>query len=355
MKGLIIASALGMAAAAPNAAVPYANTAPSANITLENIQKIDISMAGGKPGKRTLHGPFMGDFPDPSIIWGDGSWKAFATSSQGKNIPVAVSNDGLTGWTLQSQDALPNTGWARASAGIWAPDVQKNDAGTYVMYFTGTNSNGAHCIGVATSGAAAGPYTPTASPLICDDANGGVIDPSGYDDGVNRWILWKVDGNSRGGATTCQGGRPSGSTYFPTPIKIQRMARDALTLLDSPSTILDNWGSSNDGVVEAPALYKIADNNYVLFYSAHCYSSDDYDIEYAFSSTINGAYTNRGILARTISNLGIYGPGGLDLDPNGVNVVFHGRTAPNSPNAARNLYTANLAINPNHAITGANW
>ncbi|KAL7919191.1 glycoside hydrolase family 43 protein [Trichoderma austrokoningii] len=354
MKGLIIASALGMAAAAPNAAVPYANTAPSADITLDNIQKIDISMAGDRPSKRTLHGPFMGDFPDPSIIWGDGSWKAFATSSQGKHVPVAVSNDGLTGWTLQSQDALPNTGWAQAGAGIWAPDVQKNDAGTYVMYFTGTNSNGAHCIGAATSGSAAGPYTPTANPLICDDANGGVIDPSGYDDGVDRWILWKVDGNSRGGATTCQGGTPSGS-YFPTPIKIQRMARDALTLLDSPRTILDNQGAANDGVVEAPVVYKIADNNYVLFYSAHCYSSDDYDIEYAFSSTINGAYTNRGILARTISNLGIYGPGGLDLDPNGVNVVFHGRTTPNTPNGARNLYTANLAISANHAITGANW
>lgn len=126
MKGFVIASALGMAVAAPNVAVPYANTAPSANITLENIQKIDIGMAGGKQAaKRTLHGPFL-DFPDPSIIWGDGSWKAFATSTQGKHVPVAVSNDGLTGWTLQSQDALPNTGWAKASSGIWAPDVQKN-------------------------------------------------------------------------------------------------------------------------------------------------------------------------------------------------------------------------------------
>lgn len=126
MRGFVIASALGMAAAAPNVAVPYANTAPSANITLENIQKVDFSTAGSKYDKRTLHGPFIGDFPDPSIIWGDGSWKAYATSSQGKHVPVAVSNDGLTGWTVQSQDALPNTGWARASAGIWAPDVQKN-------------------------------------------------------------------------------------------------------------------------------------------------------------------------------------------------------------------------------------
>ena len=56
-----------------------------------------------------------------------------------------------------------------------------------------------------TSATALGPFTPQAQPLICNDAGGGVIDASGYDDGVNRWILWKVDGNSLGGATTCQG------------------------------------------------------------------------------------------------------------------------------------------------------
>jgi hypothetical protein len=133
MKGFVIASALGMAAAAPNVAVPHDNTAPSANITLENIQKIDFGFTGGRPSKRTLHGPFLGDFPDPSIIWGDGSWKAFATSSQGKNVPVAVSSDGLTGWTLQAQDALPNTGWASAGAGIWAPDIQKNVSGSRLL------------------------------------------------------------------------------------------------------------------------------------------------------------------------------------------------------------------------------
>ena len=177
-----------------------------------------------------------------------------------------------------------------------------------------------------------------------DSAGGGVIDASGYDDGTNRWILWKVDGNNLGGATTCQAGTPSGS-YESTPIRIQRMARDAITLLDSPATILDNEGASNDGVVEAPSLYMIGAGNYVLFYSAHCYSSDDYDVEYAFSSTINGAYTNRGILIRTADNRGIYGPGGLDIDPNGFNVLFHGRTVANDGSGIRELYSATLAIN----------
>ncbi|CAJ2513994.1 Uu.00g021130.m01.CDS01 [Anthostomella pinea] len=301
-------------------------------IGLTNITRIDMGDIKG----RSLSGPFMGvNFPDPSIIYGDGSWKAYATSSSGKNVPVATSSDSVS-WTLTGNDALPNPGsWVSSSdQAIWAPDVQKNDAGVYVMYYSG----------VATSPTAVGPFTANSAPLICDAAGGGVIDPSGYDDGVDRWIAWKVDGNNLGGATTCQSGTPSGD-YKSTPIRIQRMARDAVTLLDSAKTILDNEGAANDGVVEGPALYKIADGDFVLFYSAHCYAGDDYDIEYAFSSTIDGSYTNRGILLRTVDNTGIYAPGGLDLDPNGRSVVFHGRLAGNQGGGGtRELYSAELSI-----------
>ncbi|GAW25062.1 putative glycoside hydrolase family 43 protein [Rosellinia necatrix] len=218
------------------------------------------------------------------------------------------------------------------------------DTNYLAVYYTARKNGGSHCIGAATSATALGPFTPQGAPLICNDAGGGVIDAAGYDDGVDRWIMWKVDGNNLGGATTCQGGTPSGA-YKPTPIMIQRMARDALTLLDRPSQILDNEGASNNGVVEAPSLYKIGNGNYVLFYSAHCYSSDDYDIEYAFSSTINGAYTNRGILLRSVDNKGIWGPGGLDIDPNGHSVLFHGRLNANNGNGARELYSAEITIN----------
>ncbi|KAI4865415.1 glycoside hydrolase family 43 protein [Hypoxylon rubiginosum] len=346
MKSLLLSLGAGIVAGLPSS--PRA-TEEVPTLGLANVTKID--MTGGLQGRR-LAGPFMStDFPDPSMIWGDGSWKAYATSSNGKKIPVATSTDTWS-WTLTGNDALPDPGsWVDPNdQGIWAPDVQKNDNGVYVMYYTAHQNGGSHCIGAATSTTALGPFTPQAQPLICDGANGGVIDASGYDDGTDRWIVWKVDGNSLGGATTCQGGTPSGA-YTPTPIKIQRMARDALTLLDSPKTILDNEGASNNGVVEAPALYKIADGNFVLFYSAHCYSSDDYDVEYAFSSTIDGSYTNRGILIRTVDNKGVYGPGGLDIDPNGKSVVFHGRLNPNQGGAIRELYSAELTIS-GRSVTG---
>lgn len=70
---------------------------------------------------RALQGPHMGvDFPDPTIIWGDGSWKAYSTSSGGKKIPVAESPDART-WTLTGVDALPNPGSWVGDPGIWAP------------------------------------------------------------------------------------------------------------------------------------------------------------------------------------------------------------------------------------------
>ncbi|KAJ4155840.1 hypothetical protein LMH87_001066 [Akanthomyces muscarius] len=295
---------------------------------------------------RDLSGPQMGgvNFPDPTLIFGDGSWKAMSTSSDGKGVPIATSDDAFT-WNLTPNDALPDKGsWVDPNdQSVWAPDLNKNDAGVYIMYYTARKNGGNHCIGVATSNTAMGPYKPHDQPLVCDDGNGGVIDPSGYDDGKDRWLVWKVDGNSKGGATTCQSGRPSGD-YIPTPIKIQRMARDGLTLLDAPKVILDNEGRSNDGVVEAANLYKVPNGDFVVFYSAHCFSSDDYDIEYAWSSTIDGKYEDRGILFRSADHIGIYGPGHCDIDPNGVNMVFHGRENPNDGKAARVLYSATLHI-----------
>ncbi|KAI0484840.1 glycoside hydrolase family 43 protein [Xylariaceae sp. FL0804] len=319
------------------------------SVSLANITR--ASDDGLKKGRRSLYGPELGtDFPDPSLIYGDGSWKAYSTSANGKNVQIATSGDAIS-WTLTGADALPNVGsWVQSGQAIWAPDVQKNDAGVYVMYYTAPRIGGTHCIGVATSTAAMGPFAPQSAPLICDDAGGGAIDASGYDDGVHRWIVYKVDGNNLGGASTCHAGGPSGTTYSPTPIMLQQVARDATTLQGGPKTILNNLGAANDGVVEAPSLYGIRGGRggYILFYSAHCYASDDYDIEYALSATIDGAYGERGVLLRTADGVGIYGPGGLDIDPDGVNAVFHGRTGPNEGGGGvRELYAATLTITPN--------
>ncbi|KAI2619914.1 glycoside hydrolase family 43 protein [Hypoxylon sp. NC1633] len=350
MKSLLLTLGAGLVAGLPSELGDvlldsHVSELPALGLT--DITKIGIAGGGDGLERRRLDGPFMGfDFPDPSLIWGDGAWRAYATSSGGLSVPVANSTDTFD-WQLSGDDALPDPGpWVDPNdKGVWAPDVQKNDDGVYVMYYTAHQAGGSHCIGAATSKTAVGPFTPQAKPLICDPKGGGVIDASGYDDGKDRWIVWKVDGNNLGGATTCQGGTPSGK-YKSTAIRIQRLARDALTFQGKATTILDNFGAADNGVVEAPALYQIpGDAGYVLFFSTHCYSTDDYDIQYAFSDKIDGKYNNRGSLLRTSDGLGIYGPGGLDIDPNGKSVVFHGRLFPNQPAGARELYSAELTFN----------
>lgn len=74
--------------------------------------------------------------------------------------------------------------------------------------------------------------------------------------------MWKVDGNALGGATTCTGGDHS-SDYKPTPIKIQKVSRDGLSLEGSAKTILDNNGEEDDGVVEGPSMHKVNPGEYV--------------------------------------------------------------------------------------------
>ena len=115
---------------------------------------------------------------------------------------------------------------------------------------------------MATSKYPQGPYDVTDQPLICDDAGGGVIDPVHFNDGSQNWIIWKVDGNALGGATTCTGGNKSGE-YIPTWIKIQRVSKDGLTLEGEEKIIYNHGGKGDDGVVEGPAMFKRKPGSYV--------------------------------------------------------------------------------------------
>lgn len=71
-------------------------------------------------------GPVMQqNFPDPSIVYSEGYWWAFATMDENINIQVARSSD-FQEWTyLSGLDALPDPpNWVNmATPNTWAPDV----------------------------------------------------------------------------------------------------------------------------------------------------------------------------------------------------------------------------------------
>ena len=73
--------------------------------------------------KRSIIGPaIISNFPDPAIITVGSTYYAFATGSDGLNIPIVTSSDGAT-WTNAYTDALPNVGAWSNGQNVWAPDV----------------------------------------------------------------------------------------------------------------------------------------------------------------------------------------------------------------------------------------
>ncbi|KAI1472811.1 glycoside hydrolase family 43 protein [Daldinia caldariorum] len=312
------------------------------NVTLSKFEaSSDLVSRDGGP----WNGPVMDiSFPDPTLLIDGDTWWAYATSSDGHgHIPLAKSTDGGERWTWTKKDALPDVGpWVDPKdRGIWAPSVFKNDAGKFVMYFSGKRTGGSRCVGTAIADRPYGPFKVTAQPLLCDDAGGGIIDPVQFDDGHNRWVLWKVDGNSLGGQTTCTG-RPHTPGYKPTPIRIQRVTRDGLTLQGNAKTILDNAGAADDGVVEGPAMWKRRPGSYVLFFSTHCYSSDSYDIQYAWATKPDGTFQHRRTLARSGLKQPMYGPGHMDIASDGKTIAFHGRDKPGNKNTRRRMYIGKI-------------
>jgi beta-xylosidase len=231
------------------------------------------------------------DFPDPAIQFDPNTrqWYVFATQGNGKNVQAASGNDLHGSWTWLDVDLLPTPGkWVnQAAPNIWAPDVHYlNTTDSFVMYYSGLHDGSPyHCIGTATSSNITGPFVAQDTPFVCPLDEGGAIDASGHfdEDDNTRWVVYKVDGSSKGPGGPCGNGDAPG---FPTPIRLQQVnATNGVTPIGNYSTILDRDRVLDGPLIEAPNLVKI-DNavgnaTFLLLYSSHCYNTPEYDIKYA--------------------------------------------------------------------------
>ncbi|EME81830.1 glycoside hydrolase family 43 protein [Pseudocercospora fijiensis CIRAD86] len=283
---------------------------------------------------------------DPAIIHTD-RWYAFATRTIGSSIHVQVATSwDFNSWSLEynsdgsQYNALPNLpAWAIAHApNTWAPDVNQLDDGTFIMYYSASTKadSSKHCVGAATSRTVRGPYIPTSSePLFCPLSEGGAIDASGYNDDGQRYIVYKIDGNSLGH------GGPCGNTVEPlvaTPIILQPVASDGHTLTGSPTKLLDHQGISDDGILEAPVVVK-KNGIYFLLFSSGCFTSTNYNVDYATAPSIFGPYTRAARPLLSTGDHGLSGPGGADVSKDLKFMVFHANSA-----GGRALYTAMLTV-----------
>ncbi|KAF5344398.1 hypothetical protein D9756_010124 [Leucocoprinus leucothites] len=290
------------------------------------------TLSSATPTKRTVsHGAVINqDFPDPGIMRNsDGTWYAYSTSSGSGLVPMSKSAD-FVSWTSPS-NVLSSVGpWADGA--VWAPDVREITAGHYVMYYTAHRRGGPtndHCIGIATATNPAGPFSPNSSPLICDLANGGAIDASGFQaPGGALYILWKVDGNSIGRST---------------PIKIQHVGANGFDLLGSPTTLITN-DPIDGGLIEAPSMI-YWDGWYYLFFSSNSFNSLAYDISYAVSQSATGPFTKvqaPNAPFMTSGTDGTAGPGGataINVLDQYVNMAFHSDINGQNAGGGRAMWT----------------
>lgn len=237
------------------------------------------------------------DFPDPFVLEADGTYYAYATNANGKNVQVASSTN-LVQWTAlpDAMPALPS--WAKLGGSfVWAPEVMKI-GDRYVLYYTARDKQAdKQCVGVATSDQPQGRFKDTNDkPLVCQVDEGGTIDASPFRDGDKLYLYFKNDGNC------CN---------KPTYLYAQELAPDGLSLVGEPTRLVRNDQVWEGRVVEAPTMVK-RDNGYFLFFSANDYAGPPYAVGYAACQAPTGPCEDapeNPILKTTAGKPPIIGPG----------------------------------------------
>lgn len=260
------------------------------------------------------------NFPDPSIVSTYETdplthlptkvWYAYGTEGAGSHIQMARSTD-LLRWTVIG-DALPTPpSWADPRL-TWAPSVIRFGAEYRMYYAIIQASNGEHCISVARSTNAAGPFLDASGgPVACTPPGEGSIDPSPYVDGAGvPWLVWSTEGNISRRRVILGGRLDNTGTYV--------LPGTEATIM----TATDNWESN---IIEGPHFIR-AGGKLWLFYSGGDWKSTKYSIGVAQCDTPTGPCTRSFDLPLLQTRNAMKGPGGphLVVDQNGDTfLAFH--------------------------------
>lgn len=248
------------------------------------------------------------DAPDPFVLKASGSYYAYSTETYFTNVPV-VRSTSLTGPWERLPDALPKLpAWAQ-SGRTWAPAVAKLGSG-YVLYFTAWHkSSGRECIGVATSSAPAGPFTPTSSkPLVCQLEYGGSIDPSVFvtSTGV-PYLLWKSEDNALNRESRLWSQKLSS-------------AGTSFASYTSPAILAKhNSGTWEGYTIEGPTMVQ-SNGTFHLFYGAGFWSDSTASIGWATCTSPTGGCVKKGQWLSSTDDP--KGPSGPEVFSDGTTLRF---------------------------------
>lgn len=210
---------------------------------------------------------FDENFPDPHVLMHDGEFIAFATN-HGINLPMATSRD-LVNWSFVGDPANPGqrldgmpvlAPWVKEGL-TWAPEVMKVGE-KWILYYTARNrQRDVQCLGVAVADDPKGPFRDaSAEPFLCQYDEGGSIDANPFRDGDGKlYVYYKNDGNAVRRTSYIWG---------------QRLSDDGLSVVGEPVRLLRDEKEWEWGLIEAPAMVRVPQGGYQLFYSAAYYGWD---------------------------------------------------------------------------------
>jgi len=287
----------------------------------------------GEPGiVRALHqfvhgstaAVFCNDFPDPFVLRVGDAYDAYATNTDGFNVPV-LSTHGLFG-TGTRVDALPQLPLWSTPGWVWAPSVLPRPSGYVLYYTTRDTASGQQCLSNAVGTDPRGPFLDaSAGSLVCPP--GGAIDPSPYvDPSGQAYLVWKQD------QATIMG---------------QPLSPDGRTLEGAPVPLLGATQSWEGGIVEGPSMVS-ANGHVYLFYSGNQWQTANYAIGYATcASPLGPCVDTPGPWLSSGGN--VEGPGGPEFftDPSGQTWMslaawIDGQV--DYPQGARNLFVLRVTF-----------
>ena len=216
--------------------------------------------------------------------------------------------------------------------------------GKYVMYYTAqtvSGHGGHYCLSVATASSPQGPFTDTSSgPLLCNDALGGVIDPSPFIDHTGHaWLSYKTYDDIDVSST-------------PSQIFVVPLNATGLGFTGAPVSVLQqNNLSSPFETVENPQMF-YAGGTYYLLFSRGNWNSAQYRQGFAVCAGAHGSCVE-GQPHTILSSYGsVAGPGGGSVFTDGAGRWYLGYQGWNagagcssySSSCARRLYVAALRI-----------
>ncbi len=163
--------------------------------------------------------------------------------------------------------------WARTQ--FWAPELHRGGTG-WVCTFTARDATGRLAVGVARAERIEGPWREEGRPLLRDERVG-LIDAHRFVDEDGRaYLFWKVDGNDL-------------SPQEPTPILVQELDADAMTLRGEPVVAITNDRPWEAHVIEGPWAVRRGEHVY-LFYSGNAFHTDAYGVGVARARSVLGPW-----------------------------------------------------------------